>query len=291
MWGELRVTIADKHVRRTIPTRVGRTESLRRNQPSAPDHPHACGENSFASSSASCSFGPSPRVWGEHDGYLPLVDSLRTIPTRVGRTCGIRFWLAFTSDHPHACGENANRNVNRLCYCGPSPRVWGEPRLHLLKFYFRRTIPTRVGRTCATHAPHLPASDHPHACGENHRLVAEEILRYGPSPRVWGERKAFLYYWFLPRTIPTRVGRTSPSLPILSKSSDHPHACGENSFAKTQRASATGPSPRVWGERNSRRHGLGQHRTIPTRVGRTPALRLLVCCGADHPHACGENSR
>src|ERR1700751_3553560 len=74
------------------------------------------------------------------------------------------------------------------------------------------------------------------------------VLINGPSPRVWGEPYQKLRPNVVKRTIPTRVGRTKFPQPISIRTSDHPHACGENKQSQPVPDSPNGPSPRVWGE-------------------------------------------
>src|SRR5258708_7769538 len=88
VWGEHPGKLLDLVGLRTIPTRVGRTF---RNQ-------------LFHSMIA----GPSPRVWGERPESEAIDLDSRTIPTRVGRTLTPGTGSIGTSDHPHACGENAD---------------------------------------------------------------------------------------------------------------------------------------------------------------------------------------
>ena len=73
-------------VRRTIPTRVGRTRFRKPDQIIQPDHPHAGGENYSLAQTYDPNFGPSPRGWGELKLSNVGALSVRTIPTRVGRT-------------------------------------------------------------------------------------------------------------------------------------------------------------------------------------------------------------
>ena len=113
----------------------------------------------------------------------------------------------------------------------------------------------------------------------------------GPSPRVWGELSGVAAIIDVERTIPTRVGRTRLRSLGSSRWSDHPHACGENGLPETMILMWYGPSPRVWGELRMQKSTLDAVRTIPTRVGRTPCSGKLSAVSADHPHACGENSR
>ena len=58
----------------------------------------------------------------------------------------------------------------------------------------------------------------------------------------------------------------------------------------TGRRSRSGPSPRAWGELRQVHHGKAMARTIPTRVGRTMAIKEVTITMADHPHARGENA-
>ena len=171
VWGE---HLADQDLLsqvRTIPTRLGRTTCAKTTGSTDADHPHACGENSTQSVLGERAIGPSPRVWGERASFFQSFSALlwrfRTIPTRVGRTHLARLSVCGCTDHPHACGENSSRSARSCGVSGPSPRVWGELRIHTRRSREPRTIPTRVGRT-HLHAPaEVNTADHPHACGEN----------------------------------------------------------------------------------------------------------------------------
>ena len=91
--------------------------------------------------------GPSPRGWGEPGTKGGPDRGGRTIPTRVGRTTYYTDYRRIGEDHPHAGGENAERQSNLAESEGPSPRGWGEPRFRWNVARYGRTIPTRVGRT------------------------------------------------------------------------------------------------------------------------------------------------
>ena len=172
---------------------------------------------------------------------------------------------------------------------GPSPRVWGELGLLEGPTTVTRTIPTRVGRTRCACSCRSGSPDHPHACGENRICGYVEALAAGPSPRVWGELAAGRAQPPPWRTIPTRVGRTPCRRRYFSSCPDHPHACGENLQPLNHSKILSGPSPRVWGELGVSLPAIRNHRTIPTRVGRTRVRRASRVKRTDHPHACGEN--
>ncbi len=193
------------------------------------------------------------------------------------------------ADHPHARGENFPTCQETSCKAGPSPRAWGELTQSRDMDWTSRTIPTRVGRTSRGVKLTERAPDHPHARGENlfpHQLAA----RYpGPSPRAWGEHRRRAASLLMQRTIPTRVGRTSPRPALRPILTDHPHARGENLFHASPATAIAGPSPRAWGEQEPGPQRCATPRTIPTRVGRTAVMPHVRVVSPDHPHARGEN--
>ncbi len=166
-WGEQLQPLDRRRLRRTIPTRVGRTN---RGQPlgmSVADHPHAGGENHSRPRLIMSTGGPSPRGWGERRQEYGRSLPLRTIPTRVGRTDISAQSSLSPTDHPHAGGENIVMRARSTKPCGPSPRGWGELHLQNAVIPDARTIPTRVGRTTRTWLARGCTPDHPHAGGEN----------------------------------------------------------------------------------------------------------------------------
>ena len=220
---------------------------------------------------------------------MSLLGQLRTIPTRVGRTVHSSQRPALTADHPHAGGENCSLHPNTSALLGPSPRGWGERGFIPCDHRDGRTIPTRVGRTYVP-TKRLPFEpDHPHAGGENLNITFIPSASTGPSPRGWGELVSVAKFSFNSRTIPTRVGRTSPGRIAAVLGPDHPHAGGENFRGNRLRLPFNGPSPRGWGEPATPCLMPHRPRTIPTRVGRTSGSQSVSSPQTDHPHAGGEN--
>src|SRR5271157_406735 len=184
-WGEHARNAWSSLSGRTIPTHVGRTENDPGCDRRRPDHPHARGENTHSVWITGGVCGPSPRTWGEPQSPVPAAADFRTIPTHVGRTVTPFMNNLSFPDHPHARGENKSLVPRPPKKTGPSPRTWGEPRVTLPQGPCTRTIPTHVGRTrCPDEAGHVIA-DHPHARGENTRVVTSEGGVGGPSPRTW----------------------------------------------------------------------------------------------------------
>jgi len=288
-WGERQVQRRDVGGPRTIPTHVGRTKKegiLLRPQS---DHPHARGENAVLHEHIHLAVGPSPRTWGELAARVLLAMEVRTIPTHVGRTVGCTWRGRRTPDHPHARGENENRQPTTTSVSGPSPRTWGERPVDIGRGLRARTIPTHVGRTLVWNLHCGKWTDHPHARGENFCKNLERAGVSGPSPRTWGEPPPGLPTAPWPRTIPTHVGRTTTKSTARPRSPDHPHARGENHKDCGRVPANPGPSPRTWGEPSARRSCWSRPRTIPTHVGRTRSMLVVLNPRADHPHARGEN--
>ena len=126
-WGEPTESASMLAAQRTIPTRVGRTDAASRGGDHNTDHPHARGENATSAGILPSGVGPSPRAWGEPPLGSSAKPTIRTIPTRVGRTSVSCSSVLFNSDHPHARGENSTVCASNARWCGPSPRAWGEP--------------------------------------------------------------------------------------------------------------------------------------------------------------------
>src|ERR1035441_10485257 len=110
-------------------------------------------------------------------------------------------------------------------------------------------------------------ADHPHAGGEPSglKIVARPIT--GPSPRGWGALSMDLDAVRRERTIPTRVGSTSPKTTKCPRPPDHPHAGGEHKIEIVTIKHESGPSPRGWGAPEKTAVEMRKLRTIPTRVG------------------------
>ena len=171
------------------------------------DHPHACGDKSFADISRSPIKGSSPRVWGQDTLETTLCCVLGIIPTRVGTSVCKSHTCDRVRDHPHACGDKRTYFKPLRCTAGSSPRVWGQAMKYKLLNLEQRIIPTRMGTSlrrkvscCKTGI--IPTRmgtrgctayqarghrDHPHACGDKIKCAGVDTSIPGSSPRVWGQ--------------------------------------------------------------------------------------------------------
>ena len=111
----------------------------------------------------------------------------------------------------------------------------------------------------------------------------------GSSPRMWGTPAFGGAPSPSQRFIPTHVGNTANRRSLLTRSSVHPHACGEHFFGIRRLNALAGSSPRMWGTLPDLIVSIYQVRFIPTHVGNTTAPPPPPGCHSVHPHACGEH--
>ena len=152
-----------------------------------------------------------------------------------------------------------------------------------------RFIPTPVGNTIHIDNKTRDKSVHPHACGEHLRSASSLSFNSGSSPRLWGTHTDFASGIRTERFIPTPVGNTSNTGPVIQVRSVHPHACGEHVSATPVITVQNGSSPRLWGTLSPVLSNSIYLRFIPTPVGNTPLLFSRNKHMAVHPHACGEH--
>ena len=145
MWGQVVNVTDDLNIARIIPTRMGTRDYSASTNAGVRDHPHACGDKSFADISRSPIKGSSPRVWGQDTLETTLCCVLGIIPTRVGTSVDIIKKYALVWDHPHACGDKRLQKPHLRQGTGSSPRVWGQEDIFQAFALYGRIIPTRVG--------------------------------------------------------------------------------------------------------------------------------------------------
>ncbi len=172
---------------------------------------------------------------------------------------------------------------------GSPPRVWGRPMHSPHLSVEHRFTPTRVGKTRHPTTRRGGCPVHPHACGEDFLGARLLATRYGSPPRVWGRLPKAAGEFLTMRFTPTRVGKTSVTMPVHGCQQVHPHACGEDATAAWYCASEGGSPPRVWGRRLGQKRTRPRDRFTPTRVGKTRHHARRHGWGSVHPHACGED--
>ena len=192
--------------------------------------------------------------------------------------------------HPHACGEHISFAITISIAVGSSPRMWGT--LYSLQYHSlsHRFIPTHVGNTSSSCLFFSLSSVHPHACGEHIIYLKPICQRNGSSPRMWGTQDLMCREFVTGRFIPTHVGNTAARERPQFRAPVHPHACGEHLLQDKLLLLVLGSSPRMWGTLRQPGHKPLSSRFIPTHVGNTSTVSLIVLFSTVHPHACGEHA-
>ena len=170
-------------------------------------------------------------------------------------------------DHPHACGDKQTLCYHIQTLPGSSPRVWGQVKVFGTKYCCSRIIPTRVGTSPYQISYRKTPRDHPHACGDKRKTLAQQYEAQGSSPRVWGQAAPANIIQRGGRIIPTRVGTRVCYLGFVCLCQDHPHAYGDKQLSLTLSVMLRGSSPRVWGQVRAINSPLDIERIIPTRMG------------------------
>ena len=127
-------------------------------------------------------------------------------------------------------------------------------------------------------------------CGEHITCCKLLISRLGSSPRVWGTLQSYHSGHKDGRFIPTCVGTTSSFGASTTAATVHPHVCGEHASVHHFYFCFCGSSPRVWGTQLLTTQQAADLRFIPTCVGNTFKLNVVICRCTVHPHVCGEHS-
>ena len=153
----------------------------------------------------------------------------------------------------------------------------------------RRIIPARAGQTPACSHCRRTSPDHPRACGANSSRLNASSMVNGSSPRVRGKLGPDRLRWPTVRIIPARAGQTNRPSAHLSRTPDHPRACGANRASRTCSRNASGSSPRVRGKQPEGYGDRAHVRIIPARAGQTLQAGGHPVGQSDHPRACGAN--
>ena len=202
---------------RIIPARAGPTNGVGDVMWWFTDHPRSCGANTIYWENSVGVLGSSPLVRGQLRDSWKDYAAARIIPARAGPTWSVRRCRCARPDHPRSCGANSSSFFGLFVWCGSSPLVRGQQRLHERAGLFFRIIPARAGPTAPCVAAPRARADHPRSCGAN-GLGGEKTGRgVGSSPLVRGQRGELQNPVRLLRIIPARAGPTSKCCRLARK--------------------------------------------------------------------------
>ena len=194
--------------------------------------------------------------------------------------------LGYTALDLEVCGLSSTITCTAI---GSPPRVWGQCLLSGGRAVLVRFTPTCVGTMAAAASGGSSRTVHPHVCGDNAIYEDRMMGAYGSPPRVWGQSPAGRLSTIYARFTPTCVGTMKLLPPSTSKSTVHPHVCGDNVIEAMPAVPFHGSPPRVWGQFPLRVEFLRDDRFTPTCVGTIHANLSSYILLSVHPHVCGDN--
>ena len=147
MRGKQREQLDFERVFRIIPAHAGQTTSGLPGSVTSSDHPRACGANLADIDKAYDVNGSSPRMRGKLGEWCLSVCNIRIIPAHAGQTRLTALTPYPISDHPRACGANANASYPTASTAGSSPRMRGKPTSDRVALPTCRIIPAHAGQT------------------------------------------------------------------------------------------------------------------------------------------------
>ncbi len=125
--------------------------------------------------------------------------------------------------------------------------MWGTLHTPALCRNRDRFIPTYVGNIFLTPCLFKFFAVHPHICGEHKKYAHVRTMPIGSSPHMWGTFFQIAGFFRDIRFIPTYVGNISLVAQSSSKTTVHPHICGEHSRENSNGSNVIGSSPHMWG--------------------------------------------
>ncbi len=246
-WGQ-RVGQARRDVQqRFTPTHVGTTRRALPACTVATVHPHPCGDDS-QNASRSCSIiGSPPPTWGRllHGLYDRIPH--RFTPTRVGTTIRHACRARRYSVHPHPRGDDAYLMAHPDAGAGSPPPARGRPPESFDAASALRFTPTRVGTTVGAGPGAARASVHPHARGDDNRVLLAYYTGYGSPPHAWGRPRVVRAPDRAARFTPTRVGTTPTQVHPAMLTPVHPHLRGDDMRLLGPFDFLAGSPPPAWG--------------------------------------------
>ena len=147
MRGKLSISSLLKMAARITPAHAGKTRTRYRRPWVNPDHPRACGENSFEILVKLFAFGSPPRMRGKLSAKDFGDPEIRISPAHAGKTYFFMPHQLRPADHPRACGENSSGLSTAPEKCGSPPRMRGKRKLYGITAMEKRITPAHAGKT------------------------------------------------------------------------------------------------------------------------------------------------
>ena len=190
------------------PAHAGKTASGLHKAKGGQDHPRACGENQKSTNALNLLRGSPPRMRGKRVSSAQYLSTAGITPAHAGKTrCGF-YTQKLNKDHPRTCGENLAQPPPASRGAGSPPRMRGKPVIYTAAQAPPRITPAHAGKTLSVRRWKCAPTDHPRACGENHRGVVCRDAFQGSPPRMRGKQRTGASRFFQRGITPAHAGKT-----------------------------------------------------------------------------------
>ena len=189
--------------------------------------------------------------------------------------------------YPRVCGGTFPLIHRYHGTTGLSPRVRGNLYRVRRSRPISRSIPACAGEPPGACPGFALEAVYPRVCGGTESVTAGAIGDAGLSPRVRGNRSEEVVRDIDPGSIPACAGEPSPYDGDGEFHAVYPRVCGGTGLRSLQPRDAGGLSPRVRGNRRSRRHDSRRAGSIPACAGEPAAARGSRRSGRVYPRVCG----
>ena len=173
---------------------------------------------------------------------------------------------------------------------GLSPRVRGNPRTGARFAIKPRSIPACAGEPADDVWADVAERVYPRVCGGTGIGLSRFSFRRGLSPRVRGNRQAFIVGDDRERSIPACAGEPPDGCGYGQAHPVYPRVCGGTRRSRAARWGAPGLSPRVRGNLLGQRSYRDSARSIPACAGEPSSGRRWQRRRRVYPRVCGGTS-
>ena len=226
--GRLGVSLDHSPATRITPACAGKTHPVRAVQVNLKDHPRMRGEDLAWGVLAAVGAGSPPHARGRLKQDRLDTYWARITPACAGKTPAALPRCAATGDHPRMRGEDGPFASMDVYDLGSPPHARGRllyTASHCLRL---RITPACAGKTIADGTDRCTMWDHPRMRGEDEDVPARAGRRDGSPPHARGRQGPNQTHCRSPRITPACAGKTSTSVGVTPRNTDHPRMRGED---------------------------------------------------------------
>ena len=248
------------------------------------------GETEFCARARLGAAGLSPRVRGNPLFLADPVHALRSIPACTGKPCGSDAVKSVPRVYPRVYGETMNGWHIPIVTSGLSPRVRGNHYHAVVMRVANGSIPACTGKPGSAKEFVCQYVVYPRVYGETPLPSWSTLISAGLSPRVRGNPRNQGIISYPSGSIPACTGKPGIQVFPVVVLRVYPRVYGETTPMPPCQAPPEGLSPRVRGNRMSRRRTVVLRGSIPACTGKPEISETTTGRAGVYPRVYGETS-